>query len=172
MYWIVIATTVYKPHGFNPFFLDSVCILYYFIPIALCAAVCICRRDYVTRWRHQMETLSALLPFVRGIHRWIPLTKASDVELWCFLWSTPEQRVEQTVETPVTGDAIALIMWWLGSPRRQWRILTIGVEFGTSLTNSCWTHTPNFVKISVILTWKTITKTRSRVRKYQVPLYL
>ena len=23
-------------------------------------------------------------------HRWIPLTKASDVELWCFLWSTPE----------------------------------------------------------------------------------
>ena len=23
-------------------------------------------------------------------HRWIPLTKASDVELWCFLWSVPE----------------------------------------------------------------------------------
>ena len=23
-------------------------------------------------------------------HRWIPLTKASDVELWCFLWSAPE----------------------------------------------------------------------------------
>ena len=23
-------------------------------------------------------------------HRWIPLTKASDAELWCFLWSTPE----------------------------------------------------------------------------------
>ena len=22
-------------------------------------------------------------------HRWIPLTKASDVELWCFLWSVP-----------------------------------------------------------------------------------
>ena len=28
-------------------------------------------------------------PFVRGIHRWIPLTKASDAELWCFLWSAP-----------------------------------------------------------------------------------
>ena len=26
-------------------------------------------------------------------HRWIPLTKASDAELWCFLWSTPEQTV-------------------------------------------------------------------------------
>ena len=24
---------------------------------------------------------------------WIPLTKASGVELWCFLWSAPEQRV-------------------------------------------------------------------------------
>ena len=27
-------------------------------------------------------------------HRWIPLTKASDAELWCFLWSAPEQTVE------------------------------------------------------------------------------
>ena len=25
---------------------------------------------------------------------WIPLTKASDAELWCFLWSAPEQIVE------------------------------------------------------------------------------
>ena len=23
-------------------------------------------------------------------HRWIPLTKSSDAELWCFLWSMPE----------------------------------------------------------------------------------
>ena len=22
-------------------------------------------------------------------HRWIPLTKASDAEVWCFLWSAP-----------------------------------------------------------------------------------
>ena len=29
-------------------------------------------------------------PFVQGIHRWIPLTKARDVELWCFLWYAPE----------------------------------------------------------------------------------
>ena len=34
-------------------------------------------------------------------HRWIPLKKASDAELWCFLWSAPEQRVEQTIETSV-----------------------------------------------------------------------
>ena len=27
-------------------------------------------------------------------HRWIPLTNASDVELWCFLWSVSEQTAE------------------------------------------------------------------------------
>ena len=43
-------------------------------------------------------------------HRWIPLTKASDAELWCFLWSAPEQTVEQIIETPVIWDAITLIM--------------------------------------------------------------
>ena len=42
--------------------------------------------------------------------RWIPLTKASDAELWYFLWSAPEQTAEQTIETPVIWDAIALIM--------------------------------------------------------------
>ena len=41
-------------------------------------------------------------------HRLIPLTKASDTELWCFLWSVPEQMVVQTIETPVTWAAIAL----------------------------------------------------------------
>ena len=43
--------------------------------------------------------------------RWIPLTKAIDVDIWCSLWSAPEQTVEQTSETPVVwNDAIALIM--------------------------------------------------------------
>ena len=35
-------------------------------------------------------------------HRWILLTKASEVELWCFLWSVPEQTVEQPNRD--TGD--------------------------------------------------------------------
>ena len=43
-------------------------------------------------------------------HRSIPLTKASDAELWYFLWTTSEQTVEQTMETPVVWDAIAPIM--------------------------------------------------------------
>ena len=42
-------------------------------------------------------------------HQWIPLTKGSDTKLWCFLWSAPEQTVEQTIERLVIWDAIALI---------------------------------------------------------------
>ena len=38
-------------------------------------------------------------------HRWIPLTDASDEELWCVLWSAPEQTAEQTIETPVIWEA-------------------------------------------------------------------
>ena len=43
-------------------------------------------------------------------HRWIPLTKASDTGLWYFLWSAPEQTLEQKIDTPVIWDAIELIM--------------------------------------------------------------
>ena len=60
-----------------------------------------------------MESFSALMrnwSFAKGIHRWIPVTKASDAELWYFLWSAPQQTVEQTIETPVIWDANALIM--------------------------------------------------------------
>ena len=60
-----------------------------------------------------METFSALLAILWGestVERWNPLTKASDTELWCFLWSTPEQTVEQTIETPVIWDAMPAIV--------------------------------------------------------------
>ena len=30
-------------------------------------------------------------------HRWIPLTNANDAEIWCFLWTAPEQKFEQTI---------------------------------------------------------------------------
>ena len=48
-------------------------------------------------------------------HQWIPLTKASDAELWCFLWSAPEQMFEWTIETLVSWDVIApsiASLWW------------------------------------------------------------
>ena len=50
-----------------------------------------------------METFSALLAFCVG--NW-PITAA----IWCYLWSTPEPTVEQTMGTLVIWDAIALIM--------------------------------------------------------------
>ena len=43
-----------------------------------------------TWWRHQIETFSVLLAHLCGEFtglRCIPRTKASDAELWCFLWS-------------------------------------------------------------------------------------
>ena len=76
-------------------------------------------------------------------HRWIPLTKASDVELWCFLWSAPEQTVEQTIETPVILDGYAkyvftgikcdnmslrqLVLFATGFSRASWFILNNGL---------------------------------------------
>ena len=49
-----------------------------------------------TWWRHQMEAFSASLA--------LSLTKASDAELWCFLWSAPKQ-----------------IRWWFETPLRSLR---------------------------------------------------
>ena len=66
-------------------------------------------------WRHQIETFSALL----AIYAVIPLTMASGAELWCFHGSAPEQTVDQTIDTPVTWDAIALSMTSLSMLRKK-----------------------------------------------------
>ena len=71
------------------------------------------KNDGAPWWRHQMETFSASLAFVWGIHRWIPRTKGQwrgAAERWCFLWCEPESTAEQAMETPVIWDAIALIV--------------------------------------------------------------
>ena len=49
---------------------------------------CLLEHDDVIKWKHFPRNW----PFVRGIHRsrWIPHTKASDAELWCFLWYVSE----------------------------------------------------------------------------------
>ena len=49
--------------------------------------------DDVIKWKH----FPRYWPFVRGIHR-SPVnsrTKASDAELWCFLWSAPDKRLSK-----------------------------------------------------------------------------
>ena len=75
--------------------------------ITLPTAPTVHTHDDVIKWKH----FPRYWPFMRGIHRspMVSLTKTSDSELWCFLWSAPEQMVEQTIETPVIWDAIALL---------------------------------------------------------------
>ena len=68
----------------------------------------VCQHDDVSKGKH----FPRYWPFVRGIHR-LPVNsphKASDEELWCFLRSTPEPTVVQTMETLMIWDAIAPIM--------------------------------------------------------------
>ena len=52
-------------------------------------------------WCHQIKPFPRYWPFLGECtgHRWTPLTKASDAELWSFLWSAPEQTAKQTIET-------------------------------------------------------------------------
>ena len=68
-----------------------------------------CWHDDVIKWIHFFRVTGHLWGESTG-HRWLPLTKASDAELWCFLWSAPEPTVEQKKETLEIWDAIALIM--------------------------------------------------------------
>ena len=78
---------------------------------------------------NEYRTLVLCLPWSR--HRWIPRTKASDVELWCFLWHASEQTVDQTIETPVIWDAIAPIMTslWCSTGLSKLEILAQGFLF-------------------------------------------
>ena len=43
-------------------------------------------------------------------HRWIPLTKTSDVELWCFLWPAPAKGLRKQS-----------ICQWVKKPSCSWR---------------------------------------------------
>ena len=64
---------------------------------------------------HQMETFSVLLAICAGNSPVLSefRTKASDAELWCFLWCAPEWTVEKTIVRLVIGDAIAPIVMLL-----------------------------------------------------------
>ena len=58
-------------------------------------------------------------------HRWIPLTKASDAELWCFLWSLPEQTVHKH----------SLRRWFETPCVSLWRHCNGGTENGSHASN-------------------------------------
>ena len=60
-------------------------------------------------------------------HRWIPLTKPRDAELWCFLWCAHEQTAKQTIETLVILEQLRSLsrhcnvgykeVWWVKDKR-------------------------------------------------------
>ena len=67
-------------------------------------------------------------PFVSGIHR-SPLNsprKGSDAELWCVLWSVPEQTAEQTSRSENDDTPQPLDQWtnspFIGQQAGNWSI--------------------------------------------------
>ena len=71
--------------------------------------------NMMTSWNGNILRVTGPLWGESTGHRRIPLTKASGAELCCYLWSAPAETVEQTIETTVIWDAIALIMTSLQS---------------------------------------------------------
>ena len=53
-------------------------------------------RDMMTSSNGNIFRVTGPLWWETTGHRWFPLTKARDLELWCFLWSAPERTVEET----------------------------------------------------------------------------
>ena len=75
--------------------------------------------------RHQMERYSALLPFLRGIHRWpanSPI-KSRDAEIWCFLWTAHNHThydVTVMAETPSVGLTYTTLSYIIPCKSERW----------------------------------------------------
>ena len=73
------------------------------------------------------EQLFMRTPSNESISAFVALSKSSDAEIWCFLWSVPEQTVGLIIVMPVVWGAIALfmtIMWCFILIQSYWDILT------------------------------------------------
>ena len=86
---------------------------WFFLTIPQCTRFMFC---YDMLFTHNMmtESIGSIFPVTghcEGNHRWIPLTKASKAELWCFLWPAPAQTVQKTIVTPMIWQP----------PRSLWR---------------------------------------------------
>ena len=92
-------------------------------------------RDDVIKWR-LFHVTGPLCGEFTG-HRWIPLTKASDAELWCFLWSAP--WINGWVNNCEDGD--------LRRHRAHHDVIIIKLAtYATAAELSC--HVENFVPIT------------------------
>ena len=117
--------------------------------------------DRKTWWRHQMDTISALLALCEGNHRspvdsphkghtghrWIPLTRASDAERWCFLDLHLNKRLSKhsrrrRFETP----SRSLWRHRNGSGFSGFHMGKIDIKHGKHNFFSKWKKTTNFVQ--------------------------
>ena len=72
--------------------------------------------DGVIKWKYFRVTGHLCGEFTG--HRWIHRTKASDTELWCFIWSAPEWRLSKQSWG-----------WWFETPPRPlWRQSNVARE--------------------------------------------
>ena len=91
-------------------------------------------------WHHQVETFSALLaicavnsPIITH-HRWIPLTKAIDTELWCFFYLHLNKRLSEQsccrwFEMP------SRYLWCLCNDYHHFIQTSMSKSIGSSFTN-------------------------------------
>ena len=91
-------------------------------------------------------------------HRWIPLTKASDAELWYFLWSAP--WIHGWVNNRDAGDYDVIVMW-VESTSHRWR-------------PCMWRHHNVWLSHWVNAKMKIVNPRRSSIigHKYHMPLYI
>ena len=71
--------------------------------------------------------------------RWIPLTRASDAELWCALWSAHEQTVKQPTEPQVIlgrhhPHYDVTVRWWIWEVSRDGTCISRGTKVYTQDT--------------------------------------
>ena len=107
-----ILTSVWRRHNMkhSSFFRGTESTGYRYIPLTQrqqCGSLVF---FMMTSWNGNIFRVTGLLWVQSTGYRWISLTKVSDAELWCFLWSAPEYTVEQTMKKLVIWDAGALIM--------------------------------------------------------------
>ena len=88
--------------------------------------------DDVIKWKH----FPRCWPFVGEFtgHRWIPRTKASDVELWCFLWSAP--WINSSLNNHEAGD--------LGHHRAHYDVIVMLNDRFLTRKNLCMAATCNW----------------------------
>ena len=97
-----------------------------------------------------METFSALLALCEGnpiVTRWIPLIKATDAELWCFLWSAPEPTVEQTFKTPVIWDPLRSL--WRHCNESFHSLVPMYEILYAVVCTLCWRHSSKCKRVQV-----------------------